>query len=362
MKEMILSVVIPCLNEATTIAAVIQEALLGLEHSELTGEVVVADNGSTDGSQILATQAGARVVNVPQRGYGAALHYGILSAWGKFVIIGDADLSYDFSLIYRFRDFVLEIDEAHTMDVVLGSRFKGDIEPGAMPILNRYLGTPALNLAIFLFFGFETSDCNSGMRVMRTEFYRRLPMRAPGMEYATELIIKSMIFKARYAEVPINLRRDQRGRRPHMRPWRDGWRNLKNIVLLSPTRLIFLPAFFVTVSGVLVVFESLTMGLTLTLLGMVGFCLGLIVKLVLHADGVIHSRMVEHRLRGAFTEQLLGLGLLGMISGTLSLICLPFSFWFCFLLLAGTLLAFTSFTWGVLVSHTINLLRSDVKP
>jgi len=361
MKAINLSVVIPCLNEAKTIVQVIQEALIGLESSGLSGEIIVADNGSTDGSQSLATQAGARVVNVPQRGYGAALHYGISAAKGTYVIFGDADMSYDFKLIPRFKNFVLEVDDDHKKDFVLGSRFRGEIEPGSMPFLNRYLGTPALNLAIFLFFGLKTSDCNSGMRLLRTDFYRSLPMRAPGMEWASELIIKSKIMRGRHAEIPVNLRKDQRGRAPHMRRWRDGWRHLKTIVLLAPNRLIFLPALLVTMLGIFNFSSNFSMGLSLILVGMVGCCLGLLVKLILHADGVLASRVVEKLLRLPFTEFLLGFGVLEMLVGALGWIFLPFTFWYCFLILSGTSLAFTAFTWGVLVSHTINLLQTSVR-
>jgi hypothetical protein len=245
------------------------------------------------------------------------------------------------------------------MDFVLGSRLGGEIEPGAMPFLNRYLGTPALNLAIFLFFGLKTTDCNSGMRLLRTAFYRRLPMRAPGMEWASELIIKSRIMGARYAEIPIRLRRDQRGRPPHMRRWRDGWRHLKTIVLLSPNRLILLPSLLVMIAGLAVIPKNLPMALSLVMVGIIGSCLGLLVKLVLHADGVLQSRSIRSLLRLPFTECLLGLGVAGIVVGFLGWIWLPFSIWSCFAVLTGAFLAFSAFTWGVLISHTINLLRSD---
>ncbi len=358
MNDIKISAVIPCLNEAKTISDVVKEALSGIEMSGLSGEVVVADNGSTDGSQDLARSAGARVISVPQRGYGAALHYGILEARGTFVILGDADMSYDFTLIPRFKNYILEIDEKHTMDFVLGSRLGGQIDEGAMPFLNQYLGTPVLNLVIFLFFGLKTSDCNSGMRLIRSEFYRKLPMRAPGMEWASELIIKSKIMNSRYSEVPIRLRKDQRGRPPHLRRWRDGWRHLKTIVLLSPNRLIFTPSAGVTLLGLLQIEGNLAMGLSLLLVGMIGFCLGLLVKLVLHADGVLESKMVSKLLSIPFTEYLLGSGVVCMLLGFLGWLFLPFTFVYAFLILAGTVLSFSSFTWGVIISHTINLLRS----
>ncbi len=231
-KKPYLSIVIPCLNEAPTIQAAVKDALRNAKTYLKNGfEVIVADNGSTDGTlQILKRLKNIKVIHVPIRGYGAALHWGILEAKGKYILFGDADLSYPFSNLDRF----LPLLEKQKPDLLLGSRLKGEIEKEAMPWSHRYLGTPILTLLIRLLYGIPTSDCNSGMRIVKKNFYRTLNMRNSGMEWASELLLKTALKKGVYAETPIEFLRDQRNRPPHLSRWADGWRHLKTIILLKP--------------------------------------------------------------------------------------------------------------------------------
>jgi len=214
------------LNESETISRAVREAVLGIRNSGLQGEVVVADNGSSDGSQAIAIDAGARVVPASLKGYGAALDTGIRSALYDYVVFADADLSYPFaeipSLIAPLRDTGAEF--------VLGSRLLGTIQSGAMPLLNRYLGTPILSLLIRRLYNIRTSDCNSGMRAVLRQRYLDLGLRCPGMEYASEMLIRVSQRNLRYAEVPISFHKDQRNRPPHLKRWRDGWRHLRFIL------------------------------------------------------------------------------------------------------------------------------------
>jgi glycosyltransferase involved in cell wall biosynthesis len=227
------TIVMPCLNEAEWLPACIANAKEALDAMRrelgLFGEIVVADNGSIDGSQLIARALGVRVVEVEQRGYGAALVEGFRSANGKYLIMGDADGSYDFresvAMVRRLRQGA---------DLCMGSRFKGRIEPGAMPWKNRYLGNPLLTFIMNLFFRTRVSDAHCGLRALTKSCFERLALTGRGMEFASELIIKAALKGAKIEEVPATLSRDLRDRPPHLRPWRDGWRHLRYLLMLSP--------------------------------------------------------------------------------------------------------------------------------
>jgi Glycosyl transferase family 2 len=239
-----LTVVMPCLNEAETVATCVGKAVKFLADSGVSGEVVLADNGSTDGSQQLATDAGARVVPVSDKGYGNALMGGILAARSEYVIMGDADDSYDFT---NLMPYVTELRGG--ADLVMGNRFKGVIAPGAMPPLHRYLGTPVLSFIGRLFFHSNIGDFNCGLRGFRRDSAIKLGLQATGMEFATEMIVKAALAHLKITEVPTNLAKDGRSRPPHLRTWRDGWRHLRFLLLFSPTWLFFLPGLVLLVGG-----------------------------------------------------------------------------------------------------------------
>lgn len=251
MPSVELTVLMPCLNEARTVAACVMAARRFLMESGVAGEVLVADNGSTDGSQDLARQAGARVVQVPRRGYGAALRAGIAAAHGRYVIMGDADHSYDFSTLQAFVDLL-----RGGAQLVIGNRFRGGIAPGAMPPLHRYLGNPVLSFVGRLFFRAKIGDFHCGLRGFPREPMQRLGLVSTGMEFASEMVAKAALAGLRIEEVPTTLRPDGRGRPPHLRTWRDGWRHLRFLLLFCPRWLFLYP------------------GLALMVLGLGGFALG----------------------------------------------------------------------------------------
>jgi hypothetical protein len=231
-----LTILMPCLNEAATVARCVAKARGFLERRGIAGEVLVADNGSDDGSLELAERAGARVVRVAQRGYGAALAAGIAAARGRYVIMGDADDSYDFE---RLEPFVERLRDGYAL--VMGNRFQGGIKPGAMPALHRYLGNPVLSFIGRLFFGARIGDFHCGLRGFDREAVRALRLRTTGMEFASELVVKAALAGWRIAEVPTVLHPDGRGRAPHLRRWRDGWRHLRFLLLFSPRWLFLYP-------------------------------------------------------------------------------------------------------------------------
>jgi hypothetical protein len=242
-----LTVVMPCLNEAETVATCVRKAVKFIADSGISGEVVVADNGSTDGSQQLAEDAGARVVPVADKGYGNALMGGILAARGEYVIMGDADDSYDFTSLMPF------IEQLRGgADLVMGNRFKGGIEPGAMPPLHRYLGNPVLSFVGRLFFRSKIGDFHCGLRGFRKDSAISLGLQATGMEFASEMVVKATLARQRITEVPTTLKKDGRSRPPHLRSWRDGWRHLRFLLLFSPRWLFFVPGLIVGGAGLII--------------------------------------------------------------------------------------------------------------
>src|SRR5512135_1852884 len=226
----------PCLNEAETVATCVRKAIGFLAESGISGEVLVADNGSTDGSQQLAEEAGARVVPISDKGYGNALMGGIIAANGKYVIMGDADDSYDFTNLMPF------VDELRKgADLVMGNRFRGGIAPGAMPPLHKYLGNPVLSFIGRLFFRSKIGDFHCGLRGFSRDSVMALNLQATGMEFASELVVKAALYGQRVTEVPTTLAKDGRSRPPHLRSWRDGWRHLRFMLLFSPRWMFLLP-------------------------------------------------------------------------------------------------------------------------
>lgn len=243
-QDLELTVVLPCLNEAETLATCIDKALAALRENSIAGEVIVADNGSADGSQAIALAHGARVVDVPVRGYGAALNAGILAARGRFVLMADADDSYNFAHIPRF---LAELRRG--ADLVMGNRFAGGIGPGAMPFLHRYLGNPVLSLLGRSLFHAPIGDFHCGIRAFSRSAYDRLALRTTGMEFASEMVVKASLLKLRIAEVPTTLQKDGRSRPPHLRTWRDGWRHLRFLLLYSPRWLFLAPGLALMLGG-----------------------------------------------------------------------------------------------------------------
>jgi glycosyltransferase involved in cell wall biosynthesis len=227
-----LTVVMPCLNEAETLETCIRKAQSFLRRSAISGEIVIGDNGSSDGSQEIARRCGARVVDVPLRGYGAALYSAIMSSQGRYCVMGDSDDSYDFSDLSAF---VTELRAG--ADLVMGNRFLGGIEPGAMPWKNRYIGNPVLTGIGRFLFGCPAKDFNCGLRAFSREALKRLDLRTTGMEFASEMVIKATLMNLRIVEVPTTLSLDGRSRPPHLRPYRDGWRHLRFMLLFSPNWL-----------------------------------------------------------------------------------------------------------------------------
>ena len=239
-----LTIVMPCLNEAETLATCIDKANAALRNNGIAGEVVVADNGSTDGSQQIAQDHGARVVPVPIRGYGAALNAGILAARGKYVLMADADDSYEFAHAPRFLG-----ELRNGAELVMGNRFRGGIGPGAMPPLHRYLGNPVLSFLGRWLFRTPIGDFHCGIRAFSVDAYKRLDLRTTGMEFASEMVVKSALLGQRMVEVPTTLKKDGRSRPPHLRTWRDGWRHLRFLLMYSPRWLFLIPGLALMILG-----------------------------------------------------------------------------------------------------------------
>ncbi len=241
-----LTILMPCLNEAETIEICVTKARRFLERAGVSGEVLIADNGSTDGSQAMAEALGARVVAAPVKGYGGALMGGIAAARGKYIVMGDADDSYDFEnldgMIARLRGGA---------ELVMGNRFKGGIAPGAMPFLHRYLGNPVLSFLGRLFFRAPIGDFHCGLRGFSREAIVGLGLKSPGMEFASEMVVKAQLAKLRIEETPTTLRPDGRTRPPHLKTWRDGWRHLRFLLLHSPKWLFTYPGLALITVGLI---------------------------------------------------------------------------------------------------------------
>jgi len=249
-QELELTILMPCLNEAETLATCIRKARSFLTRSSLKGEILIADNGSTDGSQSIARDLAARLVDIPAKGYGAALRGGIAAARGRYIIMGDADDSYDFN---KLEEFVAKLRDG--FDVVMGNRFRGGIAPSAMPPLHRYFGNPALSFVGRTFFKMTLGDFCCGLRGFRKESILRLGLISSGMEFALEMLVRAHLARLKIAEVPTMLAPDGRSRPPHLRTWRDGWRSIRFFLLFSPRWLFLYP------------------GIALLLLGMTSVCL-----------------------------------------------------------------------------------------
>jgi glycosyltransferase involved in cell wall biosynthesis len=293
-----LSVVMPCLNEAETLEACILEAQQGLRNAQVSGEIIIADNGSTDGSLEIAERLGARLINVKAKGYGNALMGGIAAASGKYVVMGDADDSYDFGHIPRFLERLRD-----GADLVMGNRFRGGIQKDAMPPLHQYFGNPALTRIGRLFFKSPVGDFYCGLRGFRKDAYERMGLRTTGMEFATEMVVKATLLKLRIAEVPTTLSPDGRSRPAHLRTWRDGWRTLRFFLLYSPRWLFLYPGMVLVLIGSMlglwllpgprtvgsVTFDVHTMlyAATFVLLGFQGIAFAVFTKLFAISEGLL---------------------------------------------------------------------------
>lgn len=239
-----LSIVMPCLNEAETLAICIKKANSFFDANGIDGEIIIADNGSTDGSQDIASELGAKVVSITKKGYGNALKGGIENATGTYIIMGDADDSYDFSDLSLYME---KLKEGY--DLVIGNRFKGGIKKGAMPFLHKYLGNPVLSFLGRLFFTSSIGDFHCGLRGFSKEAYARMQLTTSGMEFASEMIVKSYLLNLKIAEVPTVLSPDGRSRKPHLKTWSDGWRHLRFLLLYSPNWLFLYPGLLAMIGG-----------------------------------------------------------------------------------------------------------------
>jgi hypothetical protein len=325
-----ISVVLPCLNEAETLEACIREAQQGIRDAGVSGEIIVADNGSSDGSLDIAERLGVRVVNVKARGYGSALMGGIAAAFGKYVVMGDADDSYDFGHIPRFLEQLRQ-----GADLVMGNRFLGGIQKDAMPPLHRYFGNPALTSIGRLFFKSPVGDFYCGLRGFRKDAYERMGLRTTGMEFATEMVVKATLLKMRIAEVPTTLSPDGRSRPAHLRTWRDGWRTLRFFLLYSPRWLFLYPGIGLMLLGSAlclwlsagpqtvgtVTFDVHTMlyGATFVLLGFQGIAFAVFTKLFAISEGLLPPVPKLDKLFSYVTLEVgLAVGILLTLAGFLS--------------------------------------------
>lgn len=265
-KQFELSIVMPCLNESETIGKCIQKAKSFVEKRGITAEIVIGDNGSSDGSQEIAIKHGAKVVHVPKRGYGAALQGAISASSGNYIVMGDSDDSYDFAELDGFLEQL-----RNGYELVMGNRFRGGILKGAMPWKNRWIGNPALSFLGRMFFKIPCGDFHCGMRAFSRHAFDRMSLKTPGMEFASEMVVRAGILGLKMTEVPIFLHPDGRNRKPHLRPWRDGWRHLRYMLLLSPNYLFLYPGILSLILGVGIVAAAVAQALSLFSLFEVGF-------------------------------------------------------------------------------------------
>ena len=298
-----LSILMPCLDEAETLETCIKKAYGWLQRTGTIGEVVIADNGSTDGSQEIARRNGARVVDVPVRGYGSALYYGALATNSEYIIMGDSDDSYDFS---NLNSFVEKLDEGY--DLVMGNRFLGGIALGAMPWKNRYIGNPVLTWVGRALFQCPAKDFHCGLRGFRKDAFLRMDLRTTGMEFASEMVIKASLFKMKIAEVPITLSKDGRTRPPHLLPWRDGWRHLRFMMLFSPRWLFLFPGlaifllssiFYLLILSGPLNFGNLHLDIHTLFFAQTGITIGLlsvVLGIIVRMFGMREGLLQEHKL------------------------------------------------------------------
>jgi len=303
-----LTILMPCLNEAETLEVCIRKAMAFLGRAGVDGEVLIADNGSTDGSQAIAERCGARVVHVPARGYGAALRGGIAAARGRYVVMGDADDSYDFGRLELF----LERLRAGA-GLVMGNRFRGGIAPGAMPWLHRWLGNPVLSFLGRVFFRIPVGDFHCGLRGFDAEVVRGLDLRTAGMEFASEMVVRAALAGVRIEEVATTLQPDGRSRPPHLRTWRDGWRHLKFLLMYSPRWLFFYPGGLLVglgglLAGVLLAGPLRVGGVEMDLNTFVAACLMIVAGVQLITFGVLsraYASLTGFLPRGRLSDALL---------------------------------------------------------
>jgi glycosyltransferase involved in cell wall biosynthesis len=352
-----LTILMPCLNEAETLALCINKANAWSSHSGIQTEVVIADNGSTDGSQAIAESLGARVVPVQQRGYGSALFHGAMAAKGEWIIMGDSDDSYDFS---KLDAFVQKLQQG--FDLVMGNRFLGGIAPGAMPWKNRYIGNPVLTWVGRILFKCPAKDFHCGLRGFRRDAFLRMDLRTTGMEFASEMVIKANFLGMRIAEVPTTLSKDGRSRPPHLRPWRDGWRHLRFMLLFSPRWLFLIPG------SVVFLISMLSYGLLLSgpvrlgevtfdvntlffaeaglVLGFLAAALSVVIRMFGMREGLLQEHSLLEKLRSSPVLEVGGLVGISMICGGL--------YWGLDALMAWSAVKFGSLAPGALV-RTISL-------
>jgi glycosyltransferase involved in cell wall biosynthesis len=308
-----LTILMPCLNEAETLARCIEKAKVGIQRSGVRGEILIADNGSTDGSQAIAEKLGVRLVPVKEKGYGSALRGGIQAAAGEWILMGDADDSYDFSDI---TGFVKKFQEG--FDLVMGCRLPaggGTISPGAMPWKNRWLGNPVLTFIGRLFFKCPAHDFHAGLRGFTKTAFAAMDLQTTGMEFASEMVIKSTFKKLKITEVPVTLHKDGRSRPPHLKPWRDGWRHLRFMLLFSPRWLFLVPGIFLSLLGIVFAVRLAVACMT----AIVGFQLvafAFFTKVFAIAEGLLPDDPKLSRLFKIFTlEKGIVFGLLILLAG-----------------------------------------------